>query len=173
LEGARLSREVGDLYYRKRMLMNPGLVAMANGDLPASKRRLIEGLTIAKQNDNRLGQSSFVRLLGEQAMASGQARLAARLLGAAEGIGATAGAGATGQRRPGRLEADLDSTRDRAIAPLGGARFEAEYVAGERLSREAALRLALRGPDDTDAEAGAAAHGGTGHSRSAKSRWRA
>ena len=121
-EGARLSREVGDLYYLERMLMNLGLVAMATGDLPESKRRLIEGLRIAKQNDNWLGQSSFLRLLGGRAVTSGQARLAARLLGAAEALGSTAGA-----------------TSDRwARAPLEG------RPRGDELSPNASVRLQPR-----------------------------
>ncbi len=40
-----------------------------------------------------------------------------------------------------------------AISALGAAKFEAEYAAGEHLSREAALRLALGGPDDVDVDA--------------------
>jgi predicted ATPase/DNA-binding CsgD family transcriptional regulator len=152
-EGARLSREVGDLYYLERMLMNLGLVAMATGDLPGSKRRFIEGLRVAKQNDNRLGQSSFLRLLGAEAATSGQARPAARLLGAAEALGSTAGAGATGPTGPSRLEPDLARAKEAAIKALGAAKFEAEYAAGGQLSREAALRLALGGPDDVDVDA--------------------
>jgi len=151
-EGARLSREVGDLYYLERMLMNLGLVAMAAGDLPGSKTRFIEGLRIAKQTDNRLGQSSFLRLLGAQAATSGQARLAARLLGAAEALGSTAGAAATSSTGPTRLEPDLARAREAAIAALGAAKFENEYAAGEQLSRDAALRLALGGPDDVDGD---------------------
>jgi DNA-binding NarL/FixJ family response regulator len=38
-EGARLSREIGDLYYLERMLMNLGLVALATGDLRGSSAR--------------------------------------------------------------------------------------------------------------------------------------
>ena len=154
-EGVRLSREVGDLYYLERMLMNLGLVAMATGDLPKSKRRLVEGLRIAEQIDNRLGQSWFLRLLGAHAATSGRARLAAQLLGAAEALGSTAGAstaGAAGPTRPGRLEPDPERAREVAVAALGAAKFEVEYAAGGRLSREAALRLALGGSEDGSVE---------------------
>ena len=95
-EGARLSRDVGDLFYLERMLMNLGLAAMAAGDLPGSKTQFTEGLQIAKQTDNRLGQSAFLCQLGGQAATSGQPRLGARLLGAAEALGAAAGASTTG-----------------------------------------------------------------------------
>ncbi len=147
-EGARLSREVGDLYYLERMLMNLGLVALAAGDLPGSKARFIEGLRIAKQTDNRLGQSSFLRRLGGQAASSGQARLAARLLGAADALGAAAGASTTGP-----IEPELARATEAATAAMGAARFEAEYAAGTRLNREAALRLALGEPDELDVDA--------------------
>jgi len=159
-EGARLSRDVGDLYYLERMLMNLGLVAMAAGDLPGSNTRFIEGLRIAKQMDNRLGQSSFVRLLGGQAATSGHPRLAARLLGAAEALGLAAGAGRTGPTGPGRLEPELARAREAAITALGAAKFEAEYAAGMQLSREAALRLALGEPGEIDV--GTADHVETG-----------
>ena len=147
-EGARLSRDVGDLYYLERMLMNLGLVAMAAGDLPASKTRFIEGLRIAKETDNRLGQSSFLRQLGGQAVTSGQTLLGARLLGAADALGAAAGASTTDP-----LEPALARMRDAAITAVGAAKFEAEYAAGTQLSRESALRLGLGTPEDVDSDA--------------------
>jgi predicted ATPase len=70
-EGARLSREIGDLFYQERMLMNLGLVAMAAGDIIRSQADFIEGLRISKGIDNRLGQSSFLRLLAGPAATSG------------------------------------------------------------------------------------------------------
>ena len=152
-EGARLSREVGDLYYLAEMLLNLGLIAMAAGDLQGSRARFIEGLRIAKQDDNRLAQSSFLRLLGGQAVSSGHPRLAARLLGAAEAIGSAAGAGTAGPAGPSRLEPELARVKEAAIAALGAAKFEAEYAAGTRLSRDNALRLALGEPDEVDVAA--------------------
>jgi predicted ATPase/DNA-binding CsgD family transcriptional regulator len=152
-EGARLSREVGDLYYLAEMLLNLGLIAMAAGDLQGSRARFIEGLRIAKQDDNRLAQSSFLRLLGGQAVSSGHPRLAARLLGAAEAIGSAAGAGTAGPAGPSRLEPELARVKEAAIAALGAAKFEAEYAAGTRLSRDNALHLALGEPDEVDVAA--------------------
>ena len=152
-EGARLSGEIGDLYYLERMLMYLGLVALAAGDLPGSKARFVEGLRTAKQADDRLGQSSFLRLLGGQAATAGHPRLGARLLGAAEALGAAAGAGTSGPTGPSRLEPDLARVREAAMTALGAAKFEAEYAAGARLNREAALRLALGGPDEVDVDA--------------------
>jgi DNA-binding CsgD family transcriptional regulator len=142
-EGARLSREVGDLYYLERMLMNLGLVATASGDLAGSKARFIEGLRIARQADDRLGQSVLLRQLGGHAATSGQPLLAARLLGAAEALGSAAGASTTGPTEP-----EPARVREAAIAAIGAAKFEAEYTAGTRLDRESALRLALGDPEE-------------------------
>jgi predicted ATPase/DNA-binding CsgD family transcriptional regulator len=153
-EGARLSREVGDLYYLERMLMNLGLVAMAAGDLPGSKTMFIEGLQVAKQTDNRLGQSSFLCQLGGHAVTSGQPRLGARLLGAADALGSAAGASTTGP-----FERELARVRNVAITAMGAAKFETEYAAGTRLNRESALRLALGDPDE---DGGADEHVETG-----------
>jgi predicted ATPase/DNA-binding CsgD family transcriptional regulator len=144
-EGIRLSREVGDLYYLERMLMNLGLVAALAGDLVASKARFVEGLRTAQQTDNRLGQSWFLLLLGGVAVNSGQPKVGARLLGAAEALGAAAGASMTGA-----VEPALARMREAAIATIGAAKFEVEYVAGTQLSREKALRLGLGEPGDIE-----------------------
>jgi predicted ATPase/DNA-binding CsgD family transcriptional regulator len=144
-EGVRLSRDVGDLYYQEQTLMNLGIVAMAAGDLVRSRARLIEGLRISKAIDNRLGQSSFVRLLGGQAGMSGDPRLAARLLGAAEALGSSAGASATAP-----IEPQLARARQSVAAALGVAKFEIEYALGMKLDRDSAIRLALGEPDQTD-----------------------
>ncbi len=141
-EGARLSRHVGDLHYLQRMLMNLGLASMAAGNLTESKQLFSEGMRVAQQIDDRLGQSSFLRQLGRQAATSGQSRLAARLLGAAETQGSAAGANTTGPAEP-----EIVRAADAARTSMGVAKFEAEYAAGKRLTREAALSLALGGPD--------------------------
>ena len=154
LEGARLSRDVGDLYYLERMLTNLGVIAVAAGDLAGAKVRFVEGLRIARQADDRLGQSVLLRQLGGHAANSGQPLLAARLLGAADALGAAAGDNA-----PGPLQPELAGARNAAVAAIGAARFEIEYTAGSRLSRETAIRLAL---DDADEDVGAVAHVETG-----------
>ncbi len=145
LEGVRVSREVGDLFYLERMLMNLGLAAMESGDLSGSRTRFVEGLRIATQTDNRLGQSAFLCQLGCLAAASGQLRLGARLAGAAESLGSAAGASTTGP-----FGRELARVRNVAITATGAAKFEIEYAAGTRLDREAALRLGLGDGDDGD-----------------------
>jgi len=79
--------------------------------------------------------------LGCLAARSGDARTAARLLGASESVRAGAGANLIGFLAPVVAEA-----RDRTIAKLGASRFEAEFEAGRRLRREDAIALALEEP---------------------------
>lgn len=136
--GARLSREVGDLYSLDMMLMNQGLAALMSGDLPESERRLAEGLRIARQLDDRLAQCYLLGALGCCAAGSADPRLAAQLFGAMENLRAEVGATINAGMAP----AFADATRA-VTATLGRARFESEFTAGQRLSRDTATRLAL------------------------------
>ena len=85
LEGVRLSREAGDMYQVEAMLGNLGMVGVMAGDLDSALSRGVEALRVARQIDNRLGQYYGLAALGWRAASSGQARLAAQLLGAALG----------------------------------------------------------------------------------------
>ncbi|HEX7495876.1 MAG TPA: LuxR C-terminal-related transcriptional regulator, partial [Candidatus Limnocylindrales bacterium] len=140
-EGMRLSREIGDLYTLKVWLLNLGTAALIAGDLAASKPLFAEALRIAHQIDDRVQQAYLLDALGCHAARSGQARLAAQLLGAAGTIRSGVGARVMPFLAPlvGQAEAS-------AIAAHGAARFEAEFRAGSRLSRDAAVRLALGEP---------------------------
>jgi predicted ATPase/DNA-binding CsgD family transcriptional regulator len=137
-EGARLSRQAGELYTLKVWLMNLGTVALIAGELAASKPLFVEALRIAHQIDDRVQLSYLLDALGCHAAASGQARLAAQLLGAAETVRAGAG-----NRVMPFLAPQVARAEQSAIAALGASRFEAEFRAGSRLSRDAAVRLAL------------------------------
>ena len=137
-DGVRLCREAGDLYYLQTMLQYLGQVAMLSGDLAGSKPWFLEALQIARQIDDRITQYVLLSLLSWHAATSGQARLAAQLQGAAEVIGSGAGAGMTGPAMPYLARADKA-----AMGALGASRFNTEREVGKRLSREAALRLAL------------------------------
>jgi len=137
-EGARRSRESGDLYALQMMLLNLGSAALLAGNLGEAEPLLAEGLRIARQTDDRVAQFHLVGVLGCRAARSGQARLAARLLGAAD----TARTGAGANVIPFLVPA-LARAAETAAAALGTIRFEAEFDAGQRLSRDAALALAL------------------------------
>jgi predicted ATPase/DNA-binding CsgD family transcriptional regulator len=137
-EGVRLSREAGDLYQIEAMLRNFGMVGMMTGDLNAAKSGFVEALQVARLFDNRLAEYYGLACLGWHAANSGQARAAARLLGAAEALAMQTGADMLGPAVPMLAEA-----KEAAIAALGTAAFELEFSAGKQLSREAALQLAL------------------------------
>jgi DNA-binding NarL/FixJ family response regulator len=143
--GVRLSREAGDLYYLQTMLMYLGQAAMLTSDVSASKPKFVEALRIARQIDDRITQYVLLSLLSWHAARSSQPRVAAQLLGAAEALGSRAGTGMTGPAM--RL---LTRANEATVSALGGSTFEAEYAAGKRMGREAALRLALgeSEPDD-------------------------
>ena len=137
-EGVRLSRAAGDLYQLEAMLRNLGVAALMAGDLEASKPWLVEAMRVAQQVDNRFAQYYLLTSLGWHAASSGQARLAAQLLGAAETVGTGAGAHIIGPHAP-----LLARAKASASGTLGASKFEAAFEAGKRLSREAAVRLAL------------------------------
>jgi predicted ATPase/DNA-binding CsgD family transcriptional regulator len=138
-EGVRLSREAGDLYSLGMMLMNLGSAALRAGDPHEAEQRFAEGLRIARQLDDRVAQCYLLGGLGGCAAESREPRLAAHLLGAMESLRAEVGA----STHAAMARALGDATAS-AMAALGPARFQTEFTAGQRLSRDAAARLALR-----------------------------
>ncbi|HEY8802683.1 MAG TPA: LuxR family transcriptional regulator, partial [Candidatus Dormibacteraeota bacterium] len=140
-EGARLSRDAGDLYSLEMMLMNVGLTALIAGDLDGSKPLFEEALRIAQQIDDRVAQYALLDALAYHAANSGRARLATKLLGAAETVRTGAGANVIPFLAPLLAQAE-----ELAIADLGAARFETELKAGKTLSRADAIGLALGEP---------------------------
>jgi predicted ATPase/DNA-binding CsgD family transcriptional regulator len=148
-EGVPLSREVGDLYSLDMMLMNLGGAALVAGDFDDAKPPLTEALRIARQLDDRVAQYCLLYALGCHAASSGQPKVAAQLLGAAETVQTGVGASVLPYLAPLLAQAD-ESTR----ATLGTRTFQAEFAAGNRLSRAAAIRLALGEPAPVTAAAG-------------------
>jgi predicted ATPase/DNA-binding CsgD family transcriptional regulator len=137
-EGVRLSREAGDLYALHMMLLNLGGAALAAGDLDESKRRQVEALRIAHKIDDRIGQFYLISALAYHATISGQPREAAQLLGASEAIRIGAGATVMAALAPFVVQAE-----ESASAALGTSKYAAQFEVGRRLSRDAAVRLAL------------------------------
>jgi DNA-binding CsgD family transcriptional regulator len=146
-EGARLSRESGDMYTLDTWLMNLGIAALIAGRPDEAKPLVAEALPIARMIDDRVSQFHLLDASACLAVGSGQARLAAQLLGA----GATVGAGAGARLMP-FLAPLVEQAESSAIAALGRPRFDAAFVAGSRLDRDAAVRLALSGSGDALAE---------------------
>jgi predicted ATPase/DNA-binding CsgD family transcriptional regulator len=150
IEGLRLSREAGDLYLTESMLRNLGMVGMMTSDLALALSRGVEALRVARQIDHRLAQYYGLAGLGWRAASAGEAHLAAKLLGAAEVAGTRAGAEIMGPSVPYWAQA-----KDLALAALGPSRFETEFAAGKRMSRDAAVRLALGESQQDEIEGGA------------------
>ena len=140
-EGACLAEHTGDLYALEMMQLNLGLVALMTGRLDESKPLLVKSLRIARQIDDRVAQFYLLGALGCHAALGGQARLAAQLLGAAEEARTEVGADVISSLAPSFAQAEASST-----AALGAIRFEAEWQAGKRLGRDAAVAFALGQP---------------------------
>jgi predicted ATPase/DNA-binding CsgD family transcriptional regulator len=153
--GARLSREAGDLYTLGMMLLNQGFAALISGNQREAVERFTEGLRIARQLDDRVAQFHLLGGLACCAAGSREPRLAAQLFGAMESLRAEAGANVNAGMAPALAKATAAVT-----ATLGPSRFAAEFTAGQRLSRDAATRLALGEP--APAVTATADHGGAG-----------
>jgi len=148
LQGVRLSREAGDLYQLEAMLRNLGMVGMMSGDLHAANSWFVEALQLARTIENRLAQYYGLAAAGWYAANSAKARSAAQLLGAADAAGTQTGADIMGPLVPLLVQA-----KELAKEALGSSKFEAEFQAGRRLSRMAALGLALGESDQAEVTA--------------------
>jgi predicted ATPase len=140
-EGARRSRDVGDLYALEMMLLNLGLAALGGDHLDEAWPLFAEALRIARQIDDRVAQYLLLDALGCQAAGTGRPRLAARLLGAAQAV--QTGIGPTVFPY---LASPVARATEETTAALGAEAFRSGYEEGRRLVREAAIRLALGEP---------------------------
>ncbi len=130
------------------MLRNVAAIALTNGDLDEASAGASEALRVARQFDDRIAEFYVLAAMSWLVASSGQPRLAANLLGAAHTIGAGAGAKIVGPHAPYQTQA-----RESALRALGAAKFEAEFEAGKRLDRHAAVRLALGESEQREAAA--------------------
>jgi predicted ATPase/DNA-binding CsgD family transcriptional regulator len=140
-EGVRISRPIGDLYTLEMMLFNLGLATFIAGGLDESKPLFTESLSIASRIDDRVALPLLLDALGCHAASSGQARLAARMLGASQTVRTGVGGNVMAFLAP-----LLARARESAIVAIGASRFEAEFEAGKRLNRDTAISLALDKP---------------------------
>ena len=129
-EGARLSRDAGDLYSLGMMLMNLGFAALMTGDLREAEQRFTEGLRIASRLDDRVAQCYLLGGLGCCAAGSREPRLAARLFGATENLRAEVGASINAGMASAFAQAATSVT-----VTLGPSKFESEFRAGQQLTR--------------------------------------
>jgi predicted ATPase/DNA-binding CsgD family transcriptional regulator len=140
-EGVRRSRDTGDLYSLDMMLVNLVCAALVAGDLSGSGPLLTEALQLAREIDDRVVQYCLLDALAWHAAGQGRPRLGAQLLGAAETVRMSIGAQLLPYLVPAVAQAEK-STK----AALGAAAFQAEFDAGKKLSRGAAIGLALGEP---------------------------
>jgi predicted ATPase/DNA-binding CsgD family transcriptional regulator len=138
-DGAELSRRIGDLYSLAMMLLNQGFAALRSGDADEAERRFVEALPIARRTDDRVAQCYLLGGLGACAASARDQQRAARLLGAMEGLRVEMGVIVNNGFEPA-----LSSATESVRAALGPARFESALLDGRRMSRDDALRLALR-----------------------------
>ena len=144
-EGERLTREAGDLYGRHMMLLNLGAAEFLAGDIDAARPLYEQALRLAYKVDDRIGQFYLLAALAYHAASGGRSRIAAQLLGASDTIRAGAGATVMAMLAPFVEQGGEMATRD-----LGESRFRREFEAGQRLTRDAAVRLALNESPSTD-----------------------
>ncbi|MGD0684400.1 MAG: adenylate/guanylate cyclase domain-containing protein [Streptosporangiaceae bacterium] len=137
LESLDIARALGDHYGVVYETFNLGLAEYLGGSFGPAQEYFAESLDLARRV--RMAASAAYALIG-LAMAGGEADLArsARLHGAA--AQALAVLGETVEPLEGRLR-DLDSGRLRSA--MGASAFEAEYAAGQALTAEETLALAL------------------------------
>jgi predicted ATPase/DNA-binding CsgD family transcriptional regulator len=138
IEGVTLTRDAGDLYQLENMFRNLGVAGMMSGDFHASNTWFVEALQVARRVDNRLGQYYGLSAAGWYAATVGRARVAAELLGAADALRTQTG-GALGEPTIPFVVGALQV----ASEVLGAAAFDAAFDAGQHMSRESALRLAV------------------------------
>ncbi|WP_273941740.1 ATP-binding protein [Kutzneria chonburiensis] len=146
--GIRLSRAAGDPYALQMMLANLGLTAMAEQDFDEAEPLLTEALHIARRLDDRVAQHHVLGALACHAAATCQPRLAAALLGAADSLQASIGTTLAPY-----LATDLDKAYEMTRAALGDSTQKACLENGRRMSRDAAIALALGETAATDGKA--------------------
>jgi len=138
VEAVDLFRSRGHLFGLAHTLGNLGSTFLATGDPDSAGRYLDEALRVALSIDERTTQFLALDFFASRAAMSGDARLAARLFGAAQAIRSQMGANVLVYPSP-----IVDEAKASAKASLGAVDFEAELVAGARLTRQAAAALAL------------------------------
>ena len=118
--------------------MNQGSAALAAGDRDNAGQRFTAALRIASRIDDRVAHLYLIGGLGCRAAASGEPRLAAQLFGAHERLRTETGASINAILAP-----LLARATEEVGAALGRTTFEAEFQAGTRYDRDAAVSLAL------------------------------
>jgi predicted ATPase/DNA-binding XRE family transcriptional regulator len=137
-ESLALSRDVGNKFYEANGLRLLGLVARERGDYNQATTYYKKSLLILSELGYKNGIAASLEGLALARARQGTSHVAAQLLGAAEGL----------RDRIGSALLPTDRTaHDEALAQLkaalGGAAFSETYAAGQALSLDQAIDLAL------------------------------
>jgi len=152
--GEHLARAAGDRYALEMMLLNRGSAALLDNALDEARPLLEEALRLADEIEDRVAQFYLLAAFGCHAAQSGQARRAARLLGAAHAVRTQVGANMMPFLTPLTARAEESAT-----AAMGVTKYGAEFDAGRRLRHDVATRLALGQQDPAEDAAASAAPG--------------
>jgi DNA-binding CsgD family transcriptional regulator len=155
--GIDLARRSGELYALEVMLGELAGTWLLTGEPEAARPLYVEGLRTARMIDDRVTQFYYVDALAALAAMSGDPRRAAQLLGASKVMQTAAGATSLAFMTPIAAQAE-----ESARAALGETKFAAEFEAGKRISRDAALDLAIGAPREQVAGKASASAGGLG-----------
>lgn len=133
-ESELLLRSTGDKGDLARFIHNLGYIAQHEGDIQKAEAQFTESLAMFRTLGNKRGIAEcLVGFAGLRAI-QGQARLAARLMGAAEAIMATNGAGWWPADR-----GEIERARAAIQSRLDEATFAAEWSKGQEMSLERAV----------------------------------
>jgi predicted ATPase/class 3 adenylate cyclase len=136
LKSGDISRQQGLLNDYARTRFNLGYVAILLGELPAGRAHLRESQVIFDRMNHRRGLVECLDGYAALAAAEGKYELAAQLLGTGDAIFQSLGA-----RRWPVDQIEYDRLQAKLTERLGILTFIDNYIAGEKLSLEAALIL--------------------------------
>ncbi len=132
-----LAREVGDREFVAGLLLNLVMVSVARWPEPGMRERLLDVLAIAEELGSKPAEQSAFEVCAGLAAAEGNATLAARLYGMAQGM-----ASKTGLIRDPADDAFLKPLMLRSRASLGDAAFDAVEREGSALPPERTIQEA-------------------------------
>lgn len=136
-EALGIVRELGDGRSQATILNNLGDVELARGDLASAEQRYREGLEILAALGDRATAAHLLRSLGQSAAQKGEARQAARLLGAAAALREEVGVTWTPD-----AQAKVEDTLRALEAAIGADAVTVERSAGAALSFAEMVRAA-------------------------------
>jgi non-specific serine/threonine protein kinase len=138
-EGLSMAREQGGLYWQPGLLNELGALATEQGEFEDAFVFLANSLALLRESGDRLAGASALEILAKLQFATGNPKLAARLLGAAAGLREAVRAPMAPSEQGPHAKL-VDAVRSR----LGESGFDSEEGKGRADSFERAISLALQ-----------------------------